>query len=285
MSLFDRLVEEVLKENHELYDLRPVVEKELLHHEILRIMSEGGYLRYLTFMGGTCLRNCYSSPRMSEDLDFTGGVDFTRELMENMGDEIVRTISRKYDAHVDVGEPQQESGDTKTWKIRVDTQPSRPDISSQRIHIDICMLSSHEIKAAMLKNRYGVELGTSGLILNVESREEILADKYVALALRPNRVKFRDIWDIMWLSRNSVDVKPSLIAQKLQERGVHKSTYIEKLRNRVSSIADAHDGFLFELRRFLPQHTVEHDLENPAYWEVVMTTLREAYAEFVEYAE
>lgn len=67
MSLFDQLVDEAVRSRGELAPLRPVVEKELLHHDILREMSEAGLLAGLTFIGGTCLRACYGSPRLSED--------------------------------------------------------------------------------------------------------------------------------------------------------------------------------------------------------------------------
>ena len=51
MSLFDQLVNEALRSRAELTSLRPVVEKELLHHDILREMSEAGLLTGLTFIG------------------------------------------------------------------------------------------------------------------------------------------------------------------------------------------------------------------------------------------
>ena len=73
MSLFDRLVDSALTKRSALAQLRPVVEKELLHHDILRTMAEMDVLQHLTFIGGTCLRACYGSNRLSEDLDFTGG--------------------------------------------------------------------------------------------------------------------------------------------------------------------------------------------------------------------
>ncbi len=76
MSLFDQLVDQALKAKADLAPLRVVVEKELLHHDILREMSTAGLLDSLTFIGGTCLRACYGSSRLSEDLDFTGGQDF-----------------------------------------------------------------------------------------------------------------------------------------------------------------------------------------------------------------
>ena len=53
--------------------LQPVIEKELIHYEIIRAMSENGFLERLCFQGGTALRLCYGSDRFSEDLDFTGG--------------------------------------------------------------------------------------------------------------------------------------------------------------------------------------------------------------------
>ena len=67
MSLLDHLVNEALRSRAELTSLRPVVEKELLHHDILREMSEAGLLTRLTFIGGTCLRACYGSARLSEE--------------------------------------------------------------------------------------------------------------------------------------------------------------------------------------------------------------------------
>lgn len=85
MSLFDRLLDEALKSRADLATLRPVAEKEVLHHDILREMSAAGLLTRLTFIGGTCLRAGYGSVRLSEDLDFTGGGDFQRRDLAALG--------------------------------------------------------------------------------------------------------------------------------------------------------------------------------------------------------
>ena len=37
-------------------NIAPVIEKELLHYEILKFLSENKFLDKLVFMGGTCLR-------------------------------------------------------------------------------------------------------------------------------------------------------------------------------------------------------------------------------------
>ena len=55
--------------------MRPVIEKELLHYDILFALDKESLLDTLTFQGGTALRLCYGSPRFSEDLGFAGGAD------------------------------------------------------------------------------------------------------------------------------------------------------------------------------------------------------------------
>jgi hypothetical protein len=42
MNLFDQLVSQAMQNQDELAPLKSVVEKELLHHDILREMSEAG---------------------------------------------------------------------------------------------------------------------------------------------------------------------------------------------------------------------------------------------------
>lgn len=84
MNLFDRLVSQAIRHQADWSSLRVVVEKELLHHDILREMSAVGLLNRLTLIGGTCLCACYGSNRLREDLDFTGGQDFNRETFSDL---------------------------------------------------------------------------------------------------------------------------------------------------------------------------------------------------------
>lgn len=96
MNLFDRLVDEALSKQPKLSPLRVAVEKELLHHDILRILSHNHLLKHLTFIGGTCLRACYGGIRLSEDLIFTGGRDFSRESLSNLAQCLKETLFTKY---------------------------------------------------------------------------------------------------------------------------------------------------------------------------------------------
>ena len=68
----------------------------------------------------------------------------------------------------------------------------------------------------MLLNHYGVDMGTSGLIIQAQSREEIYTDKIIAFAFRPNRIKYRDLWDILWLHGQGLKPRFKLIPDKLE---------------------------------------------------------------------
>jgi hypothetical protein len=83
---------------------------------------------------------------------------------------------------------------------------------------------------------YGVDLGTSGLILQAQSREEILADKVVALALPENRIKNRDLWDIAWLIQQGVELPLQLIPLKIRDHKGEKAGFIAALEARLPGL-------------------------------------------------
>jgi len=273
MSLFDRLMDEALKSRADLGVLRPVVEKELLHHDILREMSEAGLLAGLVFIGGTCLRACYGSSRLSEDLDFTGGNRFKRSDLEELSSVLTGRLKTRYGLPVSVSEPVKTGGKVSTWKLTVETRSGRKDLPAQRIHLDICAIPSHDPRPMMLRNPYGVDLGTSGLILRAQSREEILADKIVALAFRENRIKNRDLWDIGWLVQQGVELPVALIPLKVRDYRRAAEEFVGLLRNRLSTLrteAVVRTDFIKEMRRFLPAATIRETIEKPAYWEYLI---------------
>jgi predicted nucleotidyltransferase component of viral defense system len=269
MSLFDRLVAVALKNQKELAPLRIVVEKELLHHDILREMSNAGFLKRLTFFGGTCLRACYGSSRLSEDLDFTAGYDFNRKMLANLKAVLVQSLRVKYNLQLEVSEPTKEKGNVDTWKVKVTTRPEKKNLPLQRINIDICALPSYDRKPMTLRNIYGVDLGTSGLIIQAQSRSEILADKIIALGLRPNRIKNRDLWDIGWLKQQGINIPLQLITQKIADHQCSANDFADQLEQRVSSIRNIssfHKDFKTEMRRFLPPVVVADTVMKEDFW-------------------
>lgn len=269
MSLFDRLVDEALRNRQDLAPLRVVVEKELLHHDILRVLGSAGLLARLTFFGGSCLRLCYGSNRLSEDLDFAGGADFSRESLSAMAEVLVESFKVKYGLQLEVSEPMRETGNVDTWKLKLQTRSGRRDLPAQRINIDVCAIASHQPRPMVLLNPYGVEMGTGGLILQVESREEILADKLAAFALRPNRIKHRDLWDMGWLHQQTVKLPVELVSAKLHDHRCELPRFLTLLEQRRLSLLDDSEvaaDFGREMRRFLPLDVVTQTVDKPEFW-------------------
>jgi predicted nucleotidyltransferase component of viral defense system len=269
VNLFDQLVSVAMQRQQSLIALRPVVEKELLHHDILRVLSQEGLLHQLTFMGGTCLRACYGASRLSEDLDFTGGQDFTRHQLSTMGQLLSECLQAKYGLKVEVEEPVREQGNVDTWKLRVQTRPGQKDLPAQRINIDVCAIPSYQVRPMVLLNAYGVDMGTNGLILRAQSREEIFADKLLAFALRPNRLKHRDIWDMAWLTQQKVRPAIDLLVLKLSDHKVTKPEFVEAFQKRLGLLKNQPQmaiEFQKEMSRFLPNQIVKENINSELYW-------------------
>jgi predicted nucleotidyltransferase component of viral defense system len=288
MSLFDELVDEALNNKQEVARLRVVVEKELLHHDILRVLSGAGLLTQLTFIGGTCLRACYGSNRLSEDLDFTGGSDFNRDQLAAMSNILIESLKAKYGLEINVTDPVREEGNVNTWKLKVQTRPGRKDIPAQRIKIDVCAIPSYQPRPMALLNPYGVEMGTSGLILQAQSREEIFADKLVAFALRPNRLKNRDLWDIAWLHQQQIKPALDLIKNKLNDHLAQTDAYLNAFAERSASLnknLEIAKEFRKEMARFLPNETVKETVNSEKFWEYLSNLLESYHLQLIKTLE
>jgi predicted nucleotidyltransferase component of viral defense system len=288
MSLFDELVDEALNNKQEVARLRVVVEKELLHHDILRVLSGAGLLTQLTVIGGTCLRACYGSNRLSEDLDFTGGSDFNRDQLAAMSNTLIESLKAKYGLEINVTDPVREEGNVSTWKLKVQTRPGRKDIPAQRINIDVCAIPSYQPRPMALLNPYGVEMGTSGLILQAQSREEIFADKLVAFALRPNRLKNRDLWDIAWLHQQQIKPALDLIKNKLNDHHAQTDAYLNAFAERSASLnknLEIAKEFRKEMARFLPNETVKETVNSEKFWEYLSNLLESYHLQLIKTLE
>ena len=278
MNLFDQLVNEALDNNTELTQLRIVVEKELLHHDILLALSESGMLEKLCFIGGTCLRACYGSNRLSEDLDFTGGADFKRTDLADLKATLISRLQIKYGLSVEVSEPEKETGNVDTWKLRIQTRPDNRGFPAQRIHIDVCAIPSYTRQPRTLLNPYGVDMGTQGLIVNTQTLEEIYADKILAFALRRGRIKNRDLWDLLWLKQQGIEPAFELIPDKLGDHKVEIPLFLEKAQSRAASLSEneqVKQDFRNEMQRFLPTHIVADTVNNDRFWQYLSAEIPE----------
>lgn len=270
MTLFDQLVSLAAKRQTGLIPLRSVVEKEILHHDILREMNQAGLLAQLTFIGGTCLRMCYNSNRLSEDLDFAGGQAFNQTTFSALSRVLPNMFRAKYGLEAQVQEPAHKTSGVDTWVVKIITHPEEKHLPIQRINIDVCAIPSHDQRPMMLRNHYGVDMGTSGLILRAQSREEIFADKIVAIAFRPNRIKNRDLWDIGWLKQQNVELPVKIVPLKVADHRKTPDEFIRLLSARLKPLPgdqSAHADFIGEMRRFLPASIVEDTVAKPDFWQ------------------
>ena len=285
MNMLSKVVEQVLTNKPEFIGLEDVVEKEILHHDIMSVLHREGLLRKLTFIGGTSLRLCYDSSRLSEDLDFTAGVDFKPASFSGLGDELKRFLQQKYDLNVSVYEPSIAKSNTSTWKVTIEKHSDRPDLPSQKMHIGVCSLPSFDIEHRPLIDHYGVKPQMLGLPIPVQSMTEILADKMVAFAYRKRRIKPRDVWDIVWLAQQRIKQNSALVHQKLQARHKQQNEFMTLLTKHTELILTSDEikrDFNQEMSRFLPQSISERTISQAEFWQYTRTVIKEEVEALIE---
>lgn len=270
------MINQVLATNSDYIGLDNVLEKEVLHHDIMLVLHKEGILQQLTFIGGTSLRLCYNSSRLSEDLDFTAGFDFNPNKFDGLEKKLEKHLQKKYNIKVNARKPQSSNFGTSTWKVTLEKFPDRKDLPSQKMHIDICALPSFDIEHRPIMDHYHINSPMAGLPIPVQSMAEILADKMVAFAYRERRIKPRYVWDIVWLKQQGVEQRYDLIIKKLEARGKKDKDFIEKINQHLSLLQkdeSTKSDFYNEMSRFLPKEVAKRTLENNNFWPYLVLTV------------
>ncbi|HQZ88129.1 MAG TPA: nucleotidyl transferase AbiEii/AbiGii toxin family protein, partial [Gammaproteobacteria bacterium] len=125
----------------------------------------------------------------------------------------------------------------------------------------------------VLLNPYGVDMGTNGLVLQTQSRAEIYTDKLIAFALRPNRLKYRDLWDMVWLHQQGIKPNFSLIPSKLQDRKLTQEYFLNLFTERHELLLqDNHLALEFnkEMRRFLSPDQINKTIAQNNLWSFIV---------------
>jgi len=271
-------IRRIVESNPEYAAITPVIEKEILHHDIIDVMVKQGAMQSLVFIGGTSLRMCYNASRLSEDLDFNGGHDFKPAHFDGLEVEIQKYIQNKYETQVWVNKPIEDpQGNTSSWKISIVKDANRPDLPRQKMHIDVCAIPSFDVEKRPLLNHYNIVVPTEGLLIPVQSLQETLADKLIALAYRARRIKPRDIWDIVWIKQRGINLSLDLVDRKLAARGKLKKDFTEALQIQLEKLMqddEVRNDFSMEMSRFIPQQIKKRTIDNPEYWPYVQAEVR-----------
>lgn len=261
--------------------MQPVIEKELLHYEILRAMSEAGLLSSIIFQGGTCLRLCYGANRYSEDLDFAGGLDFAAPDLAEIKRCIEQALPDRYLVTAKVKEPLDASTLVKKWTVRIDTSPGRPDLASQKISLEVASIPAYTKQTRMLQLNYeGLPRSFEDVVLFTESVEEILADKLESF-ICSSHLRYRDLWDMHWLSR-----RPNLDAERSYELRRRKALdyneakrFAERLPYMLARIEQLIESKEFhdQMKRFLPTNLFERTIGREEYRMALAQNICELY--------
>ncbi len=272
MPLFDDLVQMALESSGDEAQ-RPVIEKEILHYDILFCLDEAGLLDQLTFQGGTALRLCYGSLRLSEDLDFAGGRGFDAKSLRDISQCVEDYLGPRYGLPVEVKVPKlllQEPGyegiKVDKWQVAVTTSPARRDLPKQKIKLEVGAVDAYSREPRALAQNYAfLPAGYQDTLVLTESRAEIMADKLVSFVASEKYVRYRDIWDLLWLGRQNVIWSPDLVNQKIKDYGL--DSYQALLASRIETLPQlvADGKFEAEMRRFVPTEAYERTLGKPKF--------------------
>lgn len=277
---FKALVDRAM-EDSSLGHMRPAIEKELIHYDLLYVLDKEQLLDQLVFQGGTSLRLCYGGNRFSEDLDFAGGVDFTSQKMIEMKACIEDYLSARYGLEVTVKEPSSLKKDPKyaelkidKWQIGIVTAPDRRDLPKQKIKLEIANIPAHTKTAQPLVRNYDfLPDGYEDLLVMVETRDEIMADKLISLPATEKYVRNRDIWDLAWLAQRGAKVDSELVGQKVVDYRI--DNYLAKLNAMIPRVSEIVSGASFqnEMQRFLPVDVFERTLGKDKFQTYLTDTL------------
>lgn len=265
--------------------MRPVIEKELLHYDILFALDRAGLLEHLTFQGGTCLRLCHSAPRFSEDLDFVGGRNFESGQLMAMKSCIEHYIGRRYGLKVTVKAPDEmrhspEYREIKVdkWQIRIQTAERRKDLPQQMIKIEVANLPAYQREPQSLQHNYDfLPDGYDHTLVMAESLEEIMADKLVSLANCQRYIRHRDIWDLRWLQQKQATLNPELVAKKIEDyQIIDYPKRLSHLLERLPEIIQS-DAFSAQMRRFIPADVQERTLNKSAFYDFLCREIQQLY--------
>ncbi len=269
---FDKMVELAVEATGHGH-MRPVIEKELLHYDILYALDQEDLLDKITFQGGTSLRLCYGAARYSEDLDFAGGVDFTAADMMLIKECLENYIGGRYGLEVYVKEPREmsalperESIKVNKWQIAVVTSPGRKDLPRQKIKIEVANIPAYSrVPRALMHNYQFLPDGYRDTLIMTESLSEIMADKIISLVVCQKYIRHRDIWDLNWLKREGAVINLDYLRQKINDYRVEN--YMSKLKlmcGRLEGIINS-DAFMAELSRFTPQEVQKRTLHKDKF--------------------
>lgn len=270
--------------------MRPVVEKEILHYDIFAALEKEGLLTNLVFQGGTSLRLCWQSNRFSEDLDFAGGRDFNSGHMTAIKETIEDHIGKRYGLAVHVKEPRKNEDDLKQglirvdkWQVSVETAPGNRALPQQRIKLEIANVPAYTQELRPILQNYDFLAGySSNILVRVETLDEVMADKILAFPASGADIRYRDIWDLAFLTQKKARLNPELVLRKITDYGT--PNYEEALSLTIQNLPEIirSKEFQDQMKRFIDADTLAKTLEQANFLNYLEKTVLGLFEEMAE---
>ncbi len=259
---FSEVVQQIALKNPQIdYE---TIKKEVLHLDILTALDKEGFLRQLTFQGGSALHLMYGSPRFSEDLDFAGGRGIDFQTINGFGECVMDYVNSFYRMSMNLKDkirPGEHTG-MRVFELKFETNPENRHIPRRMIKVEIAACEAFTRESSYMNSCYDfIPTTLEDLMIVTQSPEEILADKLLALPAAFNsstsewsNIRYRDFFDIWFLKHQlGAQFDPELLQKKIDDYAVRN--FDEAVGNTVESIAaqmGRSGGYLEHISRYFP---------------------------------
>lgn len=212
---------------------------------------------------------CHGALRLSEDLDFSAGRRSQEVSLDGMEESVTEGLLSKFDVRVRLKRPKDKPREfsdgvqMKRWYLIVDTDPDRSDIPSQRVKIEVST-SPHETCETRPVDMQipGLDDEFEGLEVRCEALNEVFADKIISFASSTPHIRYRDVWDLDWISsQDGFDLSQAASLAEVKY-GVYETGFgsVSKLLSegvKRASLIWADPEFADQIRRSLPPTALE----------------------------
>ena len=284
---FSRIVEEATS-GRGMALLGPAVKKEVIHYAVFEYLDRAGWLERMTFQGGTCLRECYGSPRYSEDLDFNVPRASDLRDMTGLAEGLRTSLAGVFGTQVRVRPPSErrmagEGASIALAKraIALETDPTDPSTPMQRVKLEVAAVPAYDVGVRFLDVSIpSLPSSLGDIMVRAESPTEICADKLVSFAAS-RYVRNRDLWDMKWvLTSGMLDrgALPGLVSRKVRDYGLEDrwEGLLSEAPERASRALRA-DAFRDEMLRFVPGELYDRTVGRAAWADAVGAAVGELY--------
>ena len=227
--------------------------REYLQIIVLESIYHSKFGRFLSFMGGTCLRLCHSLKRYSEDLDFTLDIrsseyDFKKLSLIIQKDLMLRNIKNEINVS-------QDKIVQKTFIKIVDLLDmlGLSRVKGQRLHIKLEVDTNPvDIRFGKRESFFVAKYNEIFPILK-HDLPTLFAGKILAVLNRPYR-RGRDFYDLIWYLSQKININITYLNEgmkqsRTKEKFLDEKEIFKRIEEKVSQIEP--DFILKDIGRFL----------------------------------